>query len=60
MLDENKFNFEIENLKKDFAMENINITLDDINMLRKYNNNEISMNDVINNITKKSLIKDDK
>lgn len=52
MLDENKFNFEIENLKKDFAMENINITLDDINMLRKYNNNEISMNDVINSITK--------
>ena len=52
MLDENKFNFEIENLKKDFAMENINITSDDVNMLKKYNNNEISMNDVINNITK--------
>lgn len=52
MFDENEFNFEIENLKKDFAMENINITSDDVNMLKKYNNNEISINDVIDNITK--------
>lgn len=52
MFSENEFNLEIENLKKDFAIEHINITPDDINMLKKYNNNEISINDVINNITK--------
>ena len=54
MENEEKFNYDIANLKKDFAIENMQVTNEDINMLRKYNNNEITMNDMISNI-KKSL-----
>ncbi len=52
MNNEEKFKFDIANLKTDFAVENMAITSDDINMLRKLNNNEITMNETINNIKK--------
>ena len=48
MFNEDKFNFDIENLKKDLAIENMVVTDDDINLLRRYCNNEITMDDVIN------------
>lgn len=50
MLKEEKFNFDIENMKKDFAIENMTIAPDEIDMLKRYNNNEVSMNDMINSI----------
>lgn len=50
MENEEKFNYDIANLKKDFAIENLNVTNDDINMLRRYNNNEITMNEMIDDI----------
>ncbi len=52
MENEKKFNYDIANLKKDFAIENLNVTAEDINMLRQYNNNEITMNQMIDNIKK--------
>lgn len=52
MKNEEKFNYDIANLKKDFAIENLQVTNEDINMLRQYNNNEITMNQMIDNIKK--------
>ena len=52
MNNEEKFKFDIANFKTDYAVENMAITNDDINMLRKLNNNEITMNETINNIKK--------
>lgn len=51
-MNEEKFNFDIENIKKDFAIENMNVANEDINMLKKYNNNEVTMNEMIDNIKK--------
>lgn len=47
MSKEEKFNFDIENLRQDFAIENINITASDIDILRRFSNNEISQNEMI-------------
>lgn len=52
---EDKFSYDVANLKKDFEIENLNVTNADINMLRQLNNNEITMNEMINNI-KQSFI----
>lgn len=52
---EDKFNLDIENLKSDLAIENMFVTDDDISMLRKYSNNEISMSEAISNIIKGDL-----
>ena len=52
MAHEEKFNYDIANLKKDFAIENLQVTNEDINMLRRYNNNEITMNQMIDDIKK--------
>ena len=46
----NKFDFDIENIKRDFQIENMKINASDIEMLRKYNNKEITMNDIITSI----------
>ena len=46
----NKFDFDIENIKRDFEIENMQINVSDIEMLRKYNNKEITMNDIITSI----------
>jgi hypothetical protein len=48
----NKFDFDIENIKRDFQIENMQINASDVEMLRKYNNNEITMNDMISSIKK--------
>ena len=40
MSKEEKFNFDIANLKQDFAIENMNITDSDIEILKKYSNDK--------------------
>lgn len=52
---EEKFCLDIENLKNDLAIENMIVTDEDVCMLRKYHNNEITMNQAINNIIKGEL-----
>lgn len=52
MSKEEKFNFDIVNLKQDFAIENINITASDIEMLKRYSNQEISESEIIDIIKK--------
>ncbi len=52
MSKEEKFNFDIANLKQDFAIENINITASDIEMLKRYSNQEISESEIIDIIKK--------
>ncbi len=47
MLEEN-FNFELENLKRDFEIENIQITNNDISLLKRYANKEISFQELVN------------
>lgn len=53
MSKEEKFNFDIENLKQDFAIENMNVTDSDIEILKRYSNDEISQSEMINNIIQK-------
>ena len=43
MQKEFKFNYDIENMKKDFEIENMQVTAEDIDMLRRYNNNEMCL-----------------
>lgn len=57
MSKEEKFNFDIENLKQDFAIENMNITDSDIEILKKYSNDEISQSEMINNIIQGNTLK---
>jgi hypothetical protein len=57
MSNDEKFEFDIANLRKDFEMENMVITPEDVEMLRRYNNNEFTMNEMINNI-KRDYLKD--
>ena len=49
---EEKFNLDIDNLKNDLAIENMFITEEDIYMLKKYSNKELTMNEAIDNIIK--------
>ena len=48
----NKFDFDIENIKRDFQIEDMQINASDVEMLRKYNNNEITISDMISSIKK--------
>lgn len=48
MLNVDKFNFDIINLKKDLAMEDMIVTDADIALLKRYSQNEITMDDMIN------------
>lgn len=52
MSKEEKFNFDIANLKQDFAIENMNITNSDIEILKRYSNQEISESEMIDIIKK--------
>lgn len=52
MFDEKKFNFNIENIKKDMAVENMYFTPADVNLLKKYEQNQISAVEMINSIKK--------
>lgn len=54
MSKEDKFNFDIANLKQDFAIENMNITDSDVEILKKYSNSEISESEMID-IFKKGI-----
>lgn len=49
---EEKFKFDIANLKKDLGIENMIVTNEDIEMLKRYNNKEFTMNEMIDNIKK--------
>lgn len=55
MTDDSKFKFDIENLKKDLAIENMIVTEEDIEMLEKYHNKKISLEELIKNIKLKSI-----
>ncbi len=55
MSKDEKFEFDIANLKKDLAIENMNVNNDDIELLRRYSNNEITMTEMID-VIKKSII----
>ena len=55
MSKEEKLNFDIANLKQDFAIENMNITDEDFEVIKKYSNDEISESEMINIITKNTL-----
>ncbi len=55
MTHDEKFDFDIANLKKDLAMENMVVEQEDIDLLKRYSNNEITMNEMIN-IIKKDLV----
>lgn len=52
MSKEEKFNFDIANLKQDFAIENMSIKDSDIELLKKYSNQEISQSEMIEFIKK--------
>lgn len=47
MFNEQKFMFDIENIRNDLAIEGMNITEEDVNMMRLYANNEIAMPEMI-------------
>ena len=55
MSKEEKFQFDIANLKKDLAMEDMEVKNEDIELLRRYSNNEITMPEMVE-IIKKSAI----
>lgn len=55
MSKEEKLNFDIANLKQDFAIENMNITDEDFDIIKKYSNDEISESEMINIITNNTL-----
>lgn len=52
MSKEEKFNFDIANLRQDFAIENMNITDSDVEILKRYSNSEISESEMIDIIKK--------
>lgn len=54
MSNEEKFEFDIENLKKDFAIEDMNISENVISLLKQYNNHEITIDAVVNSIIKEN------
>ena len=55
MSKEEKFEFDIANLKQDLAMEDMPVNNEDIELLRRYSNKEITMVEMID-IIKKSTI----
>ena len=55
MSKEEKLNFDIANLKQDFAIENMNITDEDFDIIKRYSNDEISESEMINIITDNTL-----
>ena len=49
-MDEQKFKFDVENLKTDFAIENMPLSDTDINNLKAYTNKQITITDMIEQI----------
>lgn len=52
---EEKFNLDVENLKNDLAIEDMYVTDEDVNMLKKYSCNEITLNEAISSIINENL-----
>ncbi len=48
MSDEEKFEFDIANLKKDLAIEDMIVTDEDVSLLKKYFNKQITLSELIN------------
>jgi hypothetical protein len=55
MSKDEKFEFDIANLKQDLAIENMIVTDEDVALLQRYYNQEITMNEMIN-IIKESVV----
>lgn len=55
---EKKFNYDIDNIKQDLAMENMIVTDEHIENLRRYANNEISMDEIISQIKEVAMERD--
>lgn len=55
MFNEEKFKFDIENLRQDLAIEDMYVTEEDIAMLRDYQEHKITEQDMIEKIKKMSL-----
>ncbi|MGN1269975.1 MAG: hypothetical protein ACI4UU_03815 [Clostridia bacterium] len=47
MFNEELFNFNIENIKNDLAIEGMNITENDVNMLKMFADNQVQMPELI-------------
>lgn len=47
MFNEEIFNFNIENIKNDLAIEGMNITENDVNMFKMFANNQVQMPELI-------------
>jgi len=56
MSKEEKFEFDITNLKRDLAIENMVVTEDDVNLLKRYANHEITMPELINIVVKNATM----
>ena len=52
---EEKFQFDIANLKQDVAIEDMHVTEEDVALLRKYFDNEITMPEMIDIIKKTTI-----
>ena len=52
MSNEEMFDFNIANLKKDLAIEDIPVNEEDVELLKRYYNNEITLNEMIDMIKK--------
>lgn len=51
MFNENeKFEFNIGNMKQDFAMENMTISNEQVDMLKQFENGNISMSQILDDI----------
>lgn len=47
MTEEEKFEFDIANLKQDLAIEDMNVTEEDVDLLHRYFRKEITMDQMI-------------
>lgn len=52
---EKKFYYDIDNIKQDLAMENMMVTDEHVENLKRYANNEISMDDIMEQIRKDAM-----
>lgn len=55
MFNEELFNFNIENIQNDLAIEGLEITQNDINMYKMFANEEIAMPELIKMIKDKQI-----
>ena len=56
MFDEEIFKFNIENIQKDLAIEGMEITTGDIEMFKRFANDEIAMPELIQMIKEKPVM----